>query len=109
MPLTRKLINKNKAHLQRKYRKVKLEKDYIYPVTADKYCIFLHLETFECMIYEHRPEICRLYGTVPELQCIFIDMEGRKRTEDGGRLIAKENERTAEERIKKWMARTSEI
>lgn len=105
VPLPRKLINKNRALLQRRYRRYDLEKGYIYPVTADKYCIFLHKETFECMIYDDRPEICRLFGIIPELQCNFIDMEGHKRTEEASKMISEENERNAEKRIDKFLLR----
>ena len=38
------------------------------PVTEDLMCIFLS-PTKRCMVYEFRPEMCRLYGTIPRLQC----------------------------------------
>lgn len=105
VPIQREIINKNRALLQRRYRRYDLEKGYIYPLTADKHCIFLHKKTFKCMIYEERPEICRLFGVIPELQCNFIDMEGHKRTSEDVMLITEENDKNAEKRIDKFMSR----
>lgn len=38
------------------------------PVTEDLMCIFLTPEK-RCSIYYERPEVCRLYGTIPRLKC----------------------------------------
>lgn len=43
----------------------------VIPTTATFQCVFYDLE-LGCKIYEFRPEVCRLYGTVPELKCPFV-------------------------------------
>ena len=31
------------------------------------------------MIYEDRPEICRIYGLIPTCPCPYFDIDGRRR------------------------------
>lgn len=50
-------------------------------ITEDCSCAFLD-NNHKCSIYGHRPEICKLYGTIKELQCPYVDVYGYKRTED---------------------------
>lgn len=40
----------------------------IVPITSDMKCVFLTPEN-RCVVYEERPYICRLYGTIEKLQC----------------------------------------
>jgi Fe-S-cluster containining protein len=42
-------------------------------------CIHLDSE-LKCDIYESRPSVCKEYGTIPELQCPYIDLRGKLRT-----------------------------
>lgn len=37
-------------------------------LTEDGYCVFL-TDNKRCAIYDERPMVCRLYGTVPEMRC----------------------------------------
>lgn len=39
------------------------------PLSSDGLCVFLDRETRLCQVYEHRPDVCRLYGTIPDLPC----------------------------------------
>lgn len=39
------------------------------PVTATMDCVFLNKITKRCEVYEDRPKVCRLQGTIPELPC----------------------------------------
>lgn len=48
--------------------------DMIYAVTEDGWCVFLDQER-RCRIYNDRPDICRLYGTIPELKCTYLNGE----------------------------------
>ena len=50
--------------------------EFALPVTKDLRCIFLDRCLFNCLIYEQRPKICRLYGLIPELRCPVFDLEG---------------------------------
>jgi len=43
-------------------------KEYVLPLTTTLRCCFLTLDNL-CAIYERRPEICRLQGTIQELPC----------------------------------------
>ncbi len=48
--------------------------DYIFaplvvPMTKTLECVFLHKKTKRCMVYDNRPEVCRLQGTIPKLPC----------------------------------------
>jgi Fe-S-cluster containining protein len=40
----------------------------ILPITESGKCVFLTPDK-RCAIYESRPNVCRLYGTIPALQC----------------------------------------
>ena len=42
--------------------------DFIYPVTEDGKCVFNKID-MTCAIYTQRPDLCRLFGTVPFLLC----------------------------------------
>lgn len=39
------------------------------PVTKTLDCVFLHKITKRCEVYDERPRVCRLQGTIPELPC----------------------------------------
>ena len=54
----------------------------IFPVTEDGHCVFLNRKRHRCMIYLSRPEVCRIYGKVKELQCPYIKMNGKLRNKD---------------------------
>lgn len=46
-------------------------------VINDIKCAFL--KDNRCLIYKFRPKVCRKYGTIPELRCPYIDIDGRIR------------------------------
>lgn len=52
----------------------------ISPETEDGKCVFLNRETGKCVIYPHRPRICREYGQVEKLPCPYVDLRGKKRS-----------------------------
>ena len=50
--------------------------DRVIPVTSlkgvmDNKCPFLRAD-YKCNIYEHRPDVCRLMGTIAEMPCKYI-------------------------------------
>lgn len=47
----------------------------IVPITETLECVFLNKETKQCLVYEKRPKVCRLQGTIPELPCPRIEAE----------------------------------
>ena len=48
-------------------------------ITKDGSCAFLNNN--KCSIYDNRPMICKLYGTIEKLQCPYVDINGNKRTD----------------------------
>lgn len=56
-------------------------KKYVLARTQDGFCIFLHRETKRCVIYQDRPDVCRMYGRIPELLCPYIRLNGQMRSE----------------------------
>lgn len=53
--------------------------NYIFPITENGFCCFL-TKNFGCNIYNHRPQICRDFGNIPELPCPYISVEGNLRS-----------------------------
>lgn len=43
-------------------------------------CLFLG-DDYKCMIYEDRPEVCKMYGVSLELPCPYVKPNGRLRSE----------------------------
>jgi len=69
------------------------EDSYI-PLTPDWLCIFLDRTLWDCKVYEFRPEVCRKYGTTPELPCPFFDLGGKFRHRaDRRRVLRETNQR----------------
>lgn len=48
-----------------------IETETITPVTTSFNCVFLTPEK-RCAVYEERPALCRLFGTIPELTCPYV-------------------------------------
>ena len=42
---------------------------FVIPSTKSFDCVFLNKLTKKCEIYNERPKVCRLQGTIPELPC----------------------------------------
>ena len=67
-------------------------------------------DDFKCKIYETRPEVCRLYGTIEKLQCPYIDLRGKIRTPAKMRRATRQINHKVDEQIKtierriKWNA-----
>jgi len=65
------VYEKNKQKAQRQVSEL-LELDGgVYPMTTEFKCIFLSRD-YQCVIYEDRPEVCRLYQKTEELPCPFL-------------------------------------
>lgn len=50
-----------------------------YVITKDMKCVFLNKQTNLCMIYEDRPNVCKFYGLIGDLQCPYIKSNGNLR------------------------------
>ena len=95
IPLEKTLIKQYRKQIQRKFEPEDIGKGLIHPLTKDGCCIFLN-KVSHCAIYKTRPYICKLYGTIRELQCPFVEIDGRGRTKD--------EEKRKREEIKKYVA-----
>lgn len=45
------------------------------PITDSLMCVFLHRKNKKCLIYEQRPDVCKLQGTIPQLPCPFVKVK----------------------------------
>ena len=62
-----------------------------YVVTKDALCVFLNRKTKKCEIYEHREEVCRIYGISKDLrlQCPYFKPSGRRRSKASEKKMLK--------------------
>ena len=49
-------------------------------LTKDFLCVFYDRLNHKCAIYDERPEVCRLYGTIDKLPCPFFKRSGNRRS-----------------------------
>lgn len=75
---------------------------HIVLITKDGSCAFL--EDKKCSIYNNRPVICKLYGTVEKLQCPYVDINGYKRSDKETMIIKELIESQIDERINMVMS-----
>lgn len=59
-------------------------------LTDDMACIFLNRITKECMIYEERPEVCKIFGTIDKLLCPYFKPNGNPWSEARKKQIDRE-------------------
>jgi len=60
---------------------------------SNEICPFYDQETYECKIYDYRPQVCREFGSNPSLPCPFNDItieELRNISEDKAEELAKQ-------------------
>lgn len=83
VPFEKEFIEKHKDKIQVEIKKEVIDEQGIYLLTEDLGCVFLDRKTRECTIYEERPEICRLYGTVKDIRisCPYFKPSGNPRSE----------------------------
>lgn len=67
IPIRKKVFLKYQHLTKKPYNLYEVDDD-VFPVTDDGFCVFL-TNNKRCAIYSDRPKVCRLYGTIPELQC----------------------------------------
>ena len=74
VPFTRHFIKKHRKLVQVNYKKISFGR-LILPETEDLHCIFLDRNTKKCLVYDYRPEVCKLQGTIQELPCPKLNPE----------------------------------
>jgi len=71
---------------------------WCFVITSDYMCPFVQDD--KCVVYDHRPKVCKLFGRVKEAPCAYFTYQGNPRT-------VKETERVkaewAEKRLKMQM------
>lgn len=72
-PLPSELFERFRDRLQVPTDLAPLDDDYTMPMTPDGLCPFLARHDKACVVYDDRPEICRLFGEITELPCPKID------------------------------------
>lgn len=81
VPIPKELAKKHEKMAQAKAEEIiTWSENDIVPLTGDAFCIFLDRNTKKCVIYEERPDVCRKYGLIEDLQCQYIDTRGKTRT-----------------------------
>jgi Fe-S-cluster containining protein len=81
VPIPKELAKKHEEKAQVKAVEIMpFSNSDIVPMTKDAFCIFLDRDTKKCVIYEERPDVCRKYGLIEDLQCQYIDVRGKTRT-----------------------------
>lgn len=98
VPLSKHILKKYRKNIQRKYEKIILDDEMIHPITTDCRCIFLNKEC-HCEIYKERPFVCKIYGTIKELQCPYINVNGETRTEEEIMQVREDIKKHVEERF----------
>lgn len=80
VPIPKQTVKQFEHLQQRKVLEVvEWDSNDILPVTDSGRCVFLKSD-FMCVIYDHRPPICKNYGLIPTLQCPYFNMKGRLRS-----------------------------
>jgi Fe-S-cluster containining protein len=69
-------------------------------LTTDALCVFLDRNSKLCVIYEARPQICRVYGKHLDLPCPYIKPNGNKRSEAQARRMQRIINHDVDSRIK---------
>jgi len=81
VPIPKKLAKKYEKMAQADAVKIMAwGENQIVILTNDKFCIFLDRNTRKCVIYSERPDVCKKYGLIEDLQCQYVDTRGKIRT-----------------------------
>jgi Fe-S-cluster containining protein len=80
VPLPLELIKKHADKMQGEVLEKFEMHGEMYIFTKDVSCIFLDRATRRCVIYEDRPNICRMYGVDSRLPCPHMKPNGHERS-----------------------------
>jgi Fe-S-cluster containining protein len=62
-------------------------------LTPDLLCVFLNRETKLCSIYDERPQVCRDYGMIEKLPCLYFKRSGNPRSVASQKQVSKKIDR----------------
>lgn len=94
VPIKKEIYEKNKHKCSRPVIHERMVEDgRVIPETGTQYCTFLS-PAYTCLIYEDRPDVCKLFGKIPSplMQCPFMDTNGKKRSDKQRKKVEKEFE-----------------
>jgi len=100
IPIPLEIYSKNKHLIDNKIELIQTLENEVYIITDNGLCVFLD-ENKRCQIYNDRPKVCRDYGTIEELLCPYIKMNGRQRTETGIRTTKRKIDCEVSDSIKR--------
>lgn len=66
IPLHKMLYDKLKHHAQVEHVVKQITRTIVIPLTEDCMCIFLKRASKQCAVYEERPQVCKMFGEVPQ-------------------------------------------
>lgn len=81
VPMPIQTYNTFKRRVKKKIVDIMKLNGHVVLMTDDMSCAFLD-NNYRCSIYDHRPMICKIYGTTEKLPCPYIDTNGNKRTDE---------------------------
>lgn len=58
-------------------------------LTKDFLCVFFDRINHKCAIYEERPDVCRNYGEIEELECPYFKRSGNRRSPASEKITIK--------------------
>ena len=81
VPLPADVWERNKHLIQRKLKEaVSAPHQEVYPLPEEGVsCLFLTKDC-TCAIYDDRPQVCRMYGIHPDLECPYLKPNGHLRS-----------------------------
>jgi len=101
MIFEKEFIEKHKDKIEEGFIE-KIEKgDVVNYMYSDCHCCFLNRKTRLCKIYEDRPDVCKNYGMIDKLPCMFFKKSGNRRSPESQRKIERQLDRDVEKMNKK--------
>lgn len=73
-------------------------------LTPDLICVFMNRKTQMCAIYDERPEVCRLYGTIEKLPCLYFKRSGNPRSPASQKIIKRQLNAMVDRAVKRGEA-----
>jgi Fe-S-cluster containining protein len=109
IPFDKEFIRNNKHLFQVPVTKEFEDGTLVAHITEDRKCVFLNRETWLCMVYHARPEICRIFGQNPKLLCPYIDMKGKPRKPHEVKWVARKMDKVMDKRYEKLTSGRKEV
>ena len=96
---------RHKAYEEPQVEILSENQQYVFPLTNDLKCVFLHRDTLKCQIYSERPDVCRNYGAIEDLPCPCFKMNGALRTRAERRQMRRKIDKAMKEMVERNLKR----